>query len=333
VSQTACGGGEVKSIAALAMSALLGACSAFQVVTFKSSEDSFRRKGERISMAVSGMPESGSQLPDLEKFALRIPGPEGERLRDACGIPQEITPPTGPSASAFAFAGLAVALAGVLIDAGIAKLNEYTDKKIKEFKYTYSGRISVGRFALPKNNAVDQAVQRSRCILFQREVDLSTDAREDPNTRPALIMVFQFQPLGDRAYVLKPIYLDLAYAGARTSAEGNAIDLDVSMGIAIVKQSGGAGLVGDLVAAQSFTIRKVAIRGTMAEKPSYAAKFETGTVIPALGDVTAASIVVAVTETGDGSEEFGQFRKDTDAYGKVLKDFGLEQLKSVLGAK
>jgi hypothetical protein len=317
-------------VTGIAATLFLGSCSAYRVATFKSNEDSFERKSEKISIAVVGMPSNLAGPPGSKNDWLRIPGDAGNDIRKECGIPVE--PGPGTSAPAFAFAGLAVMAAGILIDAGIAKLNEYTERKMKEFKHTYSARVNVGHFYLPKYNAGDQIAQRTRCILFQREVDISTD-KTTTNVRTALTLVLQFKPLGDRAYVLTPIYLDLAYAGARTSAEGNSVDLDVAVGIAVVKPGARSTLVSELATQQNYSLRNIGVRGNKAERPSYAAKFETGTIIPALDVVTAATVVVAVTETGDGSEEFGQLRKDTDAYGKVLKDLGLDQLKALLGVQ
>ena len=320
---------EMKKLWVGAVALLLGGCSAIQVATFKSDDDSFKRKSEKLSIAVAGMPTSLTGPVGSSTDWLRIPGAEGARLRDVCGIPAEVT----PTAAAAAFLpGLAVRAAGVLIDAGIAKLNEYAERKIKEFKHTYSARVSVGHFYLPRNNGSDRVTPRTRCILFQREVDVGVNSAT-PNVRPALTLVLQFQALGDRAYVLTPIYLDLAYAGARTSAEGNSVDLDIAVGIAVVKPGAGMTLVSELATQQNYSVRKVALRGNSAERPSYAAKFEPGTIIPAFDGITAATVVVAITETGDGSEEFGQLRKDSDAYGKVLKDLGIDQLKTLLGVK
>jgi hypothetical protein len=216
---------------------------------------------------------------------------------------------------------------GVLIDAGIAKLNEYAEQKSKEFKHTYSARANLGEFYLPKSNANGRVTPRTRCILFQRTVTAGTDG--DAAT-PAMTLVLQFQVLSDRAYVLKPIYLDVSYAGARTSAEGKAIDLDVAVGIAVVKKGQGTALVSELVTQQNYPLRKIAIGG---DALSNNAKLQAGTVIPAFDSVTSATVVVAVTETGDGADTFGQLKKDSDAYGKVLKDLGLDQLKTLLGAK
>jgi hypothetical protein len=313
-------------IAGVVSALLLGGCSAYQVLTFKSSEDSFQRRGERVSIALVGMPGVQTGYPGSQDVLLRIPGAEGTRVRDACGIPREA--PSGQTAETAFPVGLAVMAAGVLIDAGIAKLNEYAERKVKEFKHTYSARVNVGEFYLPKNNANDTVSSRTRCILFQRAVNLGEDGGSE-HLRPALTVVLQFQALSARAYVLKPIYLDLAYAGARTSAEGNAIDLDMSVGIAVVKQSARATLVSELATQQNYSLRKISIKGN---KSTYAAKFEPGTVIPAFDGVTSATVVVAITETGDGADSFGQLKKDSDAYGKVLKDLGLDQLKSLLGA-
>lgn len=309
---------------------LLGGCSAIQVATFKSDGDSYKRKGEKLFIAVAGMPTD--QLGPSGSFSdwLRIPAPAGNDIREKCGIPLESTGGAAPTTSPL-LAGLAVMAAGILIDAGIAKLNEYTERKVKEFKHTYSARVNVGNFYLPKNNKQDQTSPRTRCILFQREVDLSPD-EEKKSVRPAFTLVLQFKPLGDRAYTLTPIYLDLAYAGARTSADG-AIDIDIAVGIAVVRPGARATLVSELATQQNYSVRKVAIRGNGAERPDYSAKFETGTIIPALDGITAATVVIAVTETGDGSEEFGQLRKDSDAYAKVLKDLGVNQLKSLLGVE
>ena len=41
-----------------AVALLLGGCSAIQVATFKSDDDSFKRKSEKLSIAVAGMPTS-----------------------------------------------------------------------------------------------------------------------------------------------------------------------------------------------------------------------------------------------------------------------------------
>ena len=140
---------EMKKLWVGAVALLLGGCSAIQVATFKSDDDSFKRKSEKLSIAVAGMPTSLTGPVGSSTDWLRIPGAEGARLRDVCGIPAEVT----PTAAAAAFLpGLAVLAAGVLIDAGIAKLNEYAERKIKEFKHTYSARVSVGHFYLPRNN-------------------------------------------------------------------------------------------------------------------------------------------------------------------------------------
>jgi hypothetical protein len=305
-------------------------CTAFQVISFRSTDDSFKRRSERISMLVSGMPQSNAA--GLGAAEVKIPGAEGDFIRARCGLPSLVRDPSGTSAPTAIPAALIVALAGVLIDAGITKLNEYTDKKIKEFKHQYSGRINVPDFSLPKN-AENRAAPRTRCIFFERKVNIAVEGKESDNIQTALFMVLEFQPVGRYAYTLKPIYLDLTYSGARTSEDGKAVDLEVSVGISVVRQTPGGNLVNDLVSIQNFSLRKIRVRGTESNRPDYGGKFEAGTIIPALSDTTAATVVVAVTETGDGAEEFGQFRKDTDAYGKVLKDFGLEQLKDLLGAK
>jgi len=322
-----------KWLGTVAAMLLVSGCSAIQVAAFKSDDDSFKRKSEKLSIAVAGMQTDQKGAAGASEEWLTIPGAKGRELRETCGIKEE-TGGKGP-ATVFA-AGLAVLAAGILIDAGIAKLNEYTERKVKEFKHTYSARVSVGSFWLPKSSTRDRVAPHTKCILFQREVDLAADGAS-PNVRPALTLVLQFQAIGEKAYVLTPIYLDLAYAGARTSAEGGAVDLEIAVGIAVVKPGAGTALVNELATQQNYTVRKVALRGNNADRAAYAAKvqpkLEPGTIIPAFDGVTAATVVVAITETGDGSEEFGQLRKDSDAYGKVLKDLGMDQLKTLLGVK
>lgn len=300
---------------------LLGGCSAYQVATFQSSDRSFKKAKERMIVGVIGM--SGGSQDGLATTAFS--DAELQRFRDLCSVPS--LPPRGEAELAPIIGTVVVALAGVLIDAGIAKLNEYTEKKIKEFKHSYSGKINVDQFSLPINNASNRIASRTRCIVVRREVDLGFSA-DASKPQPAMTALLQFQPLGNRAYVLKPIYLDLAYAGARTSRDGNAIDLDFTIGIAMVRNSGTSTLVSDLMTTQNYSLRKIEI-GTEVNS----SKFEAGTVIPAFDGGTAATIVFAATETGDGADDFGQFKKDTESYGKVIKDFGLQQLKDVLGVK
>lgn len=307
--------------AGLSAALFLGGCGAYQAITFKSSENSFVRKGELISLAVVGMPGRLTGDVDAENVKLNIPEAGRDRVAKQCGIEDSRS-----RAESAVLAGLAVMAVGVLIDAGIAKLNEYAEQKAKEFKHTYSARANVGEFYLPRNNASGRATPRTRCILFQRTVT-GTDG---VSAAPAMTLVLQFQVLSDRAYVLKPIYLDLSYAGARTSAEGKAIDLDVAVGIAVVKRGQGTALVSELVTQQNYPLRKISIGG---DPLSNDAKLQSGTVIPAFDSTTSATVVVAVTETGDGADTFGQLKKDSDAYGKVLKDLGLEQLKTLLGAQ
>jgi hypothetical protein len=306
---------------------LVAGCSAIQVATFHSSPNSFQRKAERVSMALVG-PDSAANKTGMPTLGeMNITGPDAARIRAQCGLPP---PPGTANTEVFAVAGLIVALAGVVIDAGIAKLSEYAERKSKEFTHTYSVRLNVPSLFLPRE-AGERGPPRTTCLFVQRDVSISDD--EAIHYRPALSMVLQFVPLGTQAYYLRPIYLDVAYAGARTSAAGNAIDIDVSVGIAVVKDGGGAGSVADLIAHQSYSLRKIRLRGAEANRPDYTAKFEDGTIIPSLAKPASATIVVAVTETGDGADDFGQLKKDTEAYGKVVKDFGLEQLKSALGAK
>jgi hypothetical protein len=312
-------------VSAMSAVLLLGGCSALEVMTFKSSDDSFVRKSELVSLAVVGMPGRQTGGRDSQNVQLNIRDPDGSVAR-ACGL----SAGAGPRAEFAGAAGLIVLGVGILYDYGVSKLNEYVERKVKEFKHTYSARTNVGQFYLPRSNEDDRITPRTRCIVFQREVKLGND---DAKTT-ALTLVLQFQPLGNRSYVLTPVYLDLAYAGARTSAEGSAIDLDVAVGIAVVKQQrGSTASVSELVTQQNYSLRKIAIRGKGPALSSYAAKFEPGTVIPAFDGPTAATVVVAVTETGDGADSFGQLKKDSDAYSKVLKDLGLEQLKSLLGAQ
>ncbi|HLG48454.1 MAG TPA: hypothetical protein VKY24_19570 [Reyranella sp.] len=309
-----------------AIGVLLSGCTAWQVATFNSSEYSFKRKGAKAWLAVTGMGDPA--LAGSSELKFNVPGEEGRRIAQACDIPPP--PSSGGTTNTFAAAGLLVAVAGVLIDAGIAKIDDWTDKKIKEFKDDYSVRINVPQFGLPKGNAKDEIKPRTKCLIIQRDVDVSTT--DEKRVRRALTLVLRFEPMGDQAYVLKPIYLDLVYSGARTSQEGNAVNLDFTVGVAVVK-SGHDALVRDLVAIQSYSLKKIALRGDNAELPDYRDKFQAGTIIPALDGPTAGSIVFAMTETGDGSDDFSGFRKDVDTYGKVLKDFGIDQLKGALGVK
>lgn len=299
---------------------LLGGCSAIQVATFQSSDRSYKQVGERMIVGTIGMSGSSQDAVASAGFS----DAELQRFMGMCGVPPPA--PRGEQELAPIVGTLLVALAGVAIDAGLAKLSEYAEKKAKEFKHSYSGKINVGQFVLPLNNASNRIANRTRCIVVRREV--AAGAPADAKPQPAMTLLLQFQPLGNTAYALKPIYLDMAYAGARTSQEGNAVDLDFTVGIAVVRKSGTSTLVSDLMTTQSYSLRKVEI-GTQVN-PS---KFEAGTIIPAFDGVTSATIVFAATETGDGADDFGQFKKDTESYGKVLKDFGLQQLKDGLGVK
>ena len=304
-----------------AVALLIGGCSAYQVATFQSSDRSFKQTGERMIVGTIG--RSGGSQDSVATAAFS--DAELQRFLDLCGVPPP--PPRGETELAPIVGTIVVALAGVAIDAGIAKLTEYAEKKVKEFKHSYAGKINVGQFALPPNNASDRMASRTRCIVVRREVDVGSSA-DAAKPQPAMTALLQFQPLGNQAYVLKPIYLDLAYAGARTSQSGSAIDMDFTIGIAVVRKSGTSALVSDLMTTQNFSLRNVKIGSQV--NPS---KFEAGTIIPAFDGATAATIVFAATETGDGADDFGQFKKDTESYGKVIKEFGLQQLKDVLGVK
>jgi hypothetical protein len=348
----------------LAALLLLAGCETINVLTYSDDKSSYQFVDE-ITQVQLVFPDAPDK-PKSDTVFGAVPGasPLGQALQK-CGAPIK-EPPPDKAGVAFLpplLGPVIVTGAGIVVNALIDVVSNAIDQKKKEFKRTYSASVNLGNFDLSGDAA------GVRCILVQRLIakpDATGAAKKGGEQTTAMRAVFQFKPLcTDGAvglcrrgseiagFVLAPTYLEMIYPAARTSSASHAVDVDIALAISATKSSKpGEQASIAVLTAPTYSIKGVKRRvsgskeakdddsgiitgpapgpGPAVPKPCRLP--DSGIIVPLKGP-QAATVTVAVTETGDGADDFGKLKTDIDANKAAIKDLSLNLLKQLLGLK
>jgi hypothetical protein len=357
-------GERMKTFAVMALALAVAGCETINVLTYSDDKSSYQFVDE-ITQVQLVFPDAPGKPKSHTVFGDDVPAasPLGQALQK-CGAPIKEPPPDKGVAFLPPLLGpVIVTGAGIAVNALIDVVSNAIDQKKKEFKRTYSASVNLGNFDLSGDAA------GVRCILVQRLVakpDATGTAKKGGEQTTAMRAVFQFKPLctdgavglcrrgSDIAgFVLAPTYLEMIYPAARTSSASHAVDVDIALAISATKASKpGEPASIAVLTAPTYSIKGVKRRvsgskeakdddsgvitcpapgpGPAVPKPC---RLPDSSIIVPLKGPQAATVTVAVTETGDGADDFGKLKTDIDANKTAIKDLSLNLLKQLLGLK
>ncbi|TAJ36218.1 MAG: hypothetical protein EPO67_04010 [Reyranella sp.] len=260
----------LKWVAVPAAAFAMAGCDLATVATTPSSEYSAKSGGtDKLEMAL--IYSDGRRTGNIPSEKWQGLSEDAKAALQAnCSPPQRPTQTdTIQPAMAPVAAGIIVALAGMLIDAGVAQAKDYVKKKAEEFKAEYAFKVNVDSLALPPG-ARDRYL---KCLVVQRQTEFDDANVKLPvhqayrdelraggsgNSKiflPAMTLGLVLSPKGN-AYVMKPIFIDMNYSAARTFKEDNKVNLAVSVGINVL-QAGQGQQTTRLLTLQNYTIQGV----------------------------------------------------------------------------
>lgn len=278
-----------QNVAGLLMAGLaLGSCDLAYIATSPSSEYSYISSKAKMKMALvaSNGKAGGINTEDLLELSTDAQAALFANCR-----------PKSPDVPRIAAAGgeVVLALAGILFDIGIAQAQAYVEKEAEKFTASYTFKVNVESLSLPPGNKDP----RLKCIVVQRTIELADEQVELPAHQeylrkfraqrpgetkivlPAMTLGFALAPMGN-AYVMKPIFIDLNYAAARTFQETNAVNLGVSVGISVL-QPGRTQQTTRLLTLQNYSLSKVElpnVKEVPLGKPGEPKRYQTEKYVP-----------------------------------------------------
>jgi hypothetical protein len=311
----------------LMVSSLTG-CALYKVVTFDDDKRSYQLKDQIVYVTILGsrgqVQPSGQVQPEA-RAALGLPSVVAAACKEVKLPPGTLKPKVAPLLVPFILAA-----ATITVNELGSALQGYIQTEKEKFVKSYGGATNTGHLSF-------YDVDAARCIRVQRTIRTPEPASTE---EVALDFVVSLEHVegADNALLLRPRYLSLQKSAAMTGTDPGTIDLDIGIGISVVRNVNQQNELYAL-AQKNFKFAAVPIGTRVAanepaiemKEPATKIKFVDSAVFPMPRFPTAATIAVSVLETGSGADDFGNASKSIEAnkgaIANALDGFLKEKLK------
>lgn len=252
-----------------------------------------------IRLPPEGTRERVAEPPPLGPTSDRRKEPKA--VQDVCYPLQERDRRPRPELGLLGPTTIPLIMAGVeLIYSSLSNaLKDSATEKIKRFQAPYSGQVNVASFVVGNEDG------RVRCLELVRTIG---DGSAGPTSRIVLGLV----PIGKTAVEIIPVYVRLNQLAASTLPKegGGQVALAITVGVETLASDGGD--LGVRHYQRNLTLQNIRA-GQDYERP----RANASAIMP-LPSGQPATIVVSVTETGDGFQSIKDFEAAFDSNSRII---------------
>ncbi|MBL1265811.1 hypothetical protein [Candidatus Methylomicrobium oryzae] len=270
---------KIKYLTACFLVPVLSGCTFIRAVTFVSDDNSFKREGSKVNLTLFSKHDNNNPCEPKPIFET------------------EFVPPL--------LAGAAVAIAMNIAE---SEISSYLDKKQKEFTANYGANA----------NYIYNIKDPMNCIKITRTIS-PKNTNDDPPIAFEWVAGLEETSTNTeiKALSLKPKWMILNKAAARTDSSSKKVDVSIEIKIDVTAENEKKSVVTSNFADKFINYSGSVIGYICAQKEKCP---ESTSWFPAIPNGAFVNISAVITEVGSGGESFGTLGKQIDDNKKTLND-------------